>query len=181
MDTNSDAGLEAREIDRASLEIPADYLGWMRFAAVKELETEGESLVEQARAARKELVERGLRERHDTLPEPAPLEHAMADLNGTRRHLSEALVVTTALCEMEEPGRIFGRPEALVWLLDSVCRHVIAQEISDSYGALEGEGLHNHLAPMIAALNWAGDEAARLRVIANAEREEARSEKKEQG
>lgn len=154
----------AKQEEIAALKIPPQYVTWMRFAALHELKYEAEGLVEQVEEAREGLFKWEMEKRHyPDLGEPGDFDHMMSNLNGTRRHSAESFVAISRLCEEEQPESITGTPEALVWLLDSFCRHAVARELSDTQGALEASDGENHAATFIAALQWAGDEAIRLR------------------
>lgn len=171
--TNQSLGAHALEMaGEATLAIPPKYVAWMRYAALKELEEEGKSLSKEAARTLSELEQEAFSARHGG--ETHDLAWRMSDLNGTRRHVQEAIDATTQLCE-GDPEEITGTASALAYALDAFSRQVITGELRNHYGPLEDGDPSNRLAPFVAALEWAGAEEARLRALDAAEREEAKS------
>lgn len=144
----------------ATLTIPEKYAPMMRIAALREMEDDARGLKGQANKTIEAIRKNEFLSRHK-VEEAEDLDWLMSDVLGSARNALPTIAVTIQVCEGKE--QIEGPAEALAYMLDSLWRRVISEELSDMAGPLDGDDEPHEVSALIEAMEWAKSEVERLR------------------
>jgi hypothetical protein len=151
----------------ATLTIPEQFAPWMRIGALRELMDEAQGLKGTTKKTAEEIRKEEFYARHDVGVRRQSLEWLVDDTTCSLRSFAEEIPVGLQI--LEGKSDIEGTPGALAYMVDSMCRRVIPEELADLTGPLDPHEGEDYVAPITEALRWADEEASRLRAICSGE------------
>lgn len=158
---NAERGAEAAlgMAGEGSLTIPPKYAERVRLAGLRLLGGDSEDLAREAAKTIKAIEDEAFKRRHPAGDfEPKPLGWLFSDFGGSAAFVGKLIPVVLQLGE--DRDSVTGPPETLVYVLDTLIRHVLPGELRCTESPLDGGA--GEIAGVLEAMKWGNKEMSRL-------------------